>query len=163
MHLLHLRFCRFVSGQGLCFGLFMGLLLLGSRCLLAQESVAHDSVVSGGTVSAITAPTLNGSWTGSWNSHTTGHQGPLSASIRPAADGTYQANFQGKFFKVIPFRYQMRLQVVASGDGFVELAGSKKLGPLMGYYSYRAVVQGDSFQATYNTKRDRGTFQMRRR
>jgi hypothetical protein len=141
----------------------MGLLLLGSRCLLAQESVAHDSVVSGGTVSAIATPSLNGSWTGSWNSHTTGHQGPLSASIRPAADGTYQANFQGKFFKVIPFRYQMRLQVVASGDGFVELAGSKKLGPLMGYYSYRAVVQGDSFQATYNTKRDRGTFQMRRR
>jgi len=163
MHLLHLRFSRFVSSQGLCLSFVMGLLLLGSRSLSAQETVVRDSVVSGGTISAVATPSLNGSWTGSWNSRTTGHQGPLSASIRPAADGTYQANFQGKFFKVIPFRYQMQLQVVASGDGFVELAGSKKLGPLMGYYSYRAVVQGDSFQATYSTKRDRGTFQMRRR
>lgn len=158
MRLSDISFSRFITVQGFCLGSFLTLLLLGTPCLVAQ-----DAVVSGGTGSAVATPMLSGSWNGSWNSHTTGHQGPLSASIRPATNGTYHANFQGKFFKVIPFRYQMQLQVVASGEGFLELAGSKKLGPLMGYYSYRAVVQGDSFRATYSTKRDRGTFQMRRR
>lgn len=108
-------------------------------------------------------PTLPGAWSGSWASHTTGHQGPLHASIRSNSDGNYTATFTGKFFKVIPFRYQMQLNVVSNDGHQMTLAGSKKLGPVMGYYSYRATVTGNQLSATYSTKRDRGTFSLRRR
>ncbi len=132
---------------------------------LALGIVALVGLANGSTVYAqeIMPPSLTGSWTGGWNSQTTGHQGPLRASIRPTGDGHYSATFTGKFFKVIPFRYQMNLQVVGASDGVLQLAGSKKLGPLMGYYSYNATVSGNSFSASYRTKRDSGTFFMHRR
>jgi hypothetical protein len=106
---------------------------------------------------------LSGAWSGGWHSQTTGHKGPLNADIRPSSSGSYSATFTGKFFKIIPFRYQMQLNVVSQNGNRLELAGSKKLGPLMGYYSYRAVVQDGQLSASYRTKRDRGTFTLRRR
>lgn len=106
---------------------------------------------------------LTGSWNGGWYSQTTGHKGPLQAKIRPSNDGHYTATFTGKFFKVIPFRYEMKLNVVANDGNTLRLSGSKKLGPLMGYYSYHATVSGSQFTASYRTKRDQGTFSLRRR
>lgn len=106
---------------------------------------------------------LTGSWSGGWYSQTTGHKGPLQANIRPTSDGHYTATFTGKFFKVIPFRYEMKLNVVGDDGTNLRLAGSKKLGPLMGYYSYQATVSGNHFSASYRTKRDQGTFSLRRR
>lgn len=106
---------------------------------------------------------LSGAWSGGWHSQTTGHKGPLNADIRPSSNGNYSATFTGKFFKIIPFRYQMQLNVVSQNGNRMELAGTKKLGPLMGYYSYRAVVQDGQLSASYRTKRDRGTFTLRRR
>ena len=106
---------------------------------------------------------LSGAWSGGWHSQTTGHKGPLNADIRPSSSGNYSATFSGKFFKIIPFRYQMQLNVISQDGNQLELAGTKKLGPLMGYYSYRAVVQDGQLSANYRTKRDRGTFTLRRR
>lgn len=120
----------------------------GIPCASAQE--AHPT-------------SLTGTWSGGWNSQTTGHKGPLQANIRPTNDGHYMATFTGKFFKVIPFRYEMKLNVVANDGNTLRLSGSKKLGPLMGYYSYHATVTGNQFAASYRTKRDQGTFSLRRR
>jgi len=106
---------------------------------------------------------LAGNWSGGWYSQTTGHKGPLRAEVRSSKSGQYQATFTGKFFKVIPFRYQMQLNVVSSDGEHLHLAGQKKLGPLMGYYAYEAKVTGNQFSATYRTKRDRGTFVLSRR
>lgn len=144
--------------------MFEGTRRIVSVCLAVGMAVLVG--VANGSIAyaqEIMPPSLTGSWNGSWNSQTTGHQGPLSANIRPTGDGNYSATFTGKFFKVIPFRYQMKLQVVGANDGVLHLAGSKKLGPLMGYYSYNATVSGNSFSASYRTKRDSGTFFMRRR
>lgn len=130
--------------------LTVGICNSGNRPLLAEQW-------------SMSQPTLSGSWSGSWASHTTGHQGSLHASIRPTPHGNYTATFTGKFFKVIPFRYQMQLNVVSNDGHQMTLAGSKKLGPVMGHYSYRATVTGNQLSATYSTKRDRGTFSLRRR
>lgn len=135
-------------------------------CSLLLVSALSWSNVAASTLDDVGQRTkgvvLSGEWSGSWNSETTGHKGPLRANIRPTGDGNYTATFTGKFFKVIPFRYQMQLNVVSSDEGELRLAGSKKLGPLMGYYSYQATVSGNRFLATYRTKRDRGTFTLRR-
>lgn len=135
-------------------------------CSLLLVSLLSWSNVEASTFDVVGQRTggvaLAGQWSGGWNSETTGHKGPLRANIRPTGDGNYTATFTGKFFKVIPFRYQMQLNVVSSDEGELRLAGSKKLGPLMGYYSYQATVSGNRFLATYRTKRDRGTFTLRR-
>jgi hypothetical protein len=127
-----------------------------------DTSVGHNTGVTSPETSSVAPPSLSGKWSGSWSSETTGHRGSLKADIRPNADGSYSARFTGRFFRVIPFRYQMQLNVVGQDGNDLILAGSKKLGPVMGYYSYQAVVSGDQFSASYSTKKDRGSFFLRR-
>lgn len=138
------------------------------QTMLSEEAAAQEIAVqeivaqAQGSQALAGSPVLTGSWSGGWHSQSTGHKGPLRADIRPTGNGQYTATFTGKFFKVIPFRYQMQLNVVANDGTQIQLAGSKKLGPLMGYYSYQATVTGGNLLATYRTKRDRGTFTLRR-
>jgi hypothetical protein len=138
-------------------------LLMMAFCLACGPAMLPREVAAQEIVTLATGgPALTGTWSGGWHSQTTGHKGPLRADIRPTGNGNYTATFTGKFFKVIPFRYQMQLNVIANDGKQLQLAGSKKLGPLMGYYSYNATVTGGNFLATYRTKRDRGTFTLRR-
>ena len=144
-----------------CFALFNTL----AMCLSAEKIMAQQAsdgmVVADG--SRALSRSLGGSWSGGWYSQTTGHKGPLRAEVRLSNSGQFRATFTGKFFKVIPFRYQMQLNVVSSNEEHLYLAGQKKLGPLMGYYVYEATVTENQFSATYRTKRDRGTFVLKRR
>ena len=103
-----------------------------------------------------------GNWRGSWISQTNGHKGNLNARIRQINSNQYRAVFRGTFFKVIPFRYAAKLDVVERGPGYAKLAGGKKLGAAMGEFRYEACVQGNSFQASYYSKRDNGLWQMQR-
>lgn len=144
-----------------CFTLFSTLAIcLSAEKIMAQQ--ANDGVIVSDGGQALSR-SLAGNWSGGWYSQTTGHKGPLRADVRLSNSGQYRATFTGKFFKVIPFRYQMQLNVVSSDGEHLHLAGQKKLGPLMGYYAYEATVTGNHFSATYRTKRDRGTFVLRRR
>lgn len=154
---------RSTSNYWLILGLVTVTLLTGKiQAQSADTAVAQSAGVVSSEVVSEQPPSLTGQWSGGWSSETTGHRGPLKADIRPNADGSYSARFTGRFFKVIPFRYQMQLNVVGQDGGKLILAGSKKLGPVMGYYSYQAVVSGNQFSASYSTKRDRGTFFLRR-
>jgi hypothetical protein len=103
---------------------------------------------------------LSGVWRGNWNSQSTGHRGRLSATFRQDCPGYVNARFRGTFAKVIPFVYRARLQVVHQQPGYMVLAGSKKLGPIMGQFEYYAEVQDGCFSASYSSKRDRGTWIM---
>jgi len=151
------------SKYWLIWGLLLVALLTGRiQAQTGDTAVAQDASVASSEVVLGQNPSLAGHWSGGWSSETTGHRGPLKADIRPNADGSYSARFTGRFFKVIPFRYQMQLNVVGQDGGNLILAGSKKLCPVMGYYSYQAVVSNNQFSASYNTKRDRGTFFLRR-
>lgn len=99
-------------------------------------------------------------WRGSWYSAPTGHRGPLNAKIRQVSPDRYEALFYGRFFVVIPFAYRATLDRV---PGTADLYHSSKRMPIVGNYQTTARISGGSFQATFNSGKDSGTFQMSRR
>ena len=125
--------------------------------VLATVVFASLFVFSGETQAQVA-----GNWRGSWISHTNGHHGNLNAKIRQVDCNHYRAVFRGTFFKVIPFRYSAKLQVVEQQPGYTRLSGSQRLGPIMGDFGYEAIVTGIQFQATFHSKKDHGVWQMQR-
>lgn len=105
---------------------------------------------------------LSGSWSGDWRSCTSGHKGPLSAQFCKVDPCHYEVRFKGRFFKVIPFRYAVTLEVVEETPERVVLAGSQDLGRLFGTFTYSATVTGNCFVATYTSCKDQGEFRMSR-
>lgn len=106
-------------------------------------------------------PNLSGRWSGYWVSESTGHTGPLNGRFKQVDDTHYRVVFTGRFFKVIPFRYSQRLEVVGGDGENVFLAGSSRL-PGFGTYEYSANATSRDFHATYQSRRDRGAFILRR-
>lgn len=111
---------------------------------------------------AAMATDLSGCWRGSWTSCSTGHHGPLEASFARCDETHYAVEFRGRFFRFIPFRYSVTLEVVEDRGDEVVLAGSSFLGRLFGTFTYRAEADGCAFHATYHSKKDSGTFDLRR-
>jgi hypothetical protein len=107
------------------------------------------------------ADALAGVWCGSWQSCRTGHRGKLSATFCRIDGQHVQARFRGTFAKIVPFRYQPVLTVVHEEPGLLVLQGTQRL-PMMGDFHYQATVAGDTFSATYQSRRDRGTWTMSR-
>jgi hypothetical protein len=105
---------------------------------------------------------LTGSWSGDWRSCTSGHKGPLSAQFCRVSPCQYEVRFKGRFFKVIPFRYAVTLDVVEETAEKVILAGSQNLGRIFGTFTYSATVTGDCFEATYTSCKDQGIFRLTR-
>ena len=105
---------------------------------------------------------LSGSWSGSWQSCTTGHSGPLSARFTPCGDAAYRVEFSGRFFRILPFRYTVVLDVVEDSGDAVTLAGSSVLGRVFGTFTYRATADGCRFEASYSSRKDSGAFRMTR-
>lgn len=105
---------------------------------------------------------LSGRWDGTWSSQATPHHGPLHGNFRRAGASQYRVVFTGRFFRVIPFRYAVKLNIVCEGPQTVVLAGSSKLLGF-GEFRYHAVVNGNSFVASYQAKKDHGQFVLTRR
>ncbi|QEL15330.1 hypothetical protein [Limnoglobus roseus] len=117
--------------------------------LAASPAFAQDSPVAG-------------SWSGYWISDTSGHRGPLRATVRPVDGGSaYRATYRGRFAAVIPFRYSMTMNVVGSDGGTTYLAGEQRL-PLFGTFRYSATVTDADFVSSFDARRDRGRFVMTR-
>jgi hypothetical protein len=112
--------------------------------------------------STCSADTFGGRWQGGWKSCKTSHRGRLSARFCRIDDQHVQATFRGTFALVIPFRYRATLDVVHEEPGLVQLSGAKRLGPLMGTFSYDATITNNDFQATYRSRRDNGMWWMSR-
>lgn len=104
---------------------------------------------------------LTGSWSGHWQSCSTGHQGPLNATFCQLDESHYRVDFKGRFFKLFPFRYSVTLNVVAKDDEKTTLAGSSYLGRLFGTFYYQAEVVDGVFTASYSSCKDSGKFVMR--
>src|SRR5689334_8344899 len=83
------------------------------------------------------AADLSGQWQGSWQSDGTGHRGPLRCTFTKLDDSSYQANFSGRFFRIIPFRYSVVLSAVEE-NGTTYLTGSHYLGRRYGTFTYTA-------------------------
>jgi hypothetical protein len=127
------------------------------RLLSPLAALAIASVV--GPVSAID---LSGSWSGVWESCTTGHTGPLRADFTRCGTSQYRVDFAGRFFKILPFRYSVTLDVVEDCGDRVVLAGSSFLGRLFGTFTYQATADGCRFSADYRSKKDSGEFRLTR-
>lgn len=133
---------------------------MGNRLFAAALTIVLAVVSTG--ASRLEAADLSGCWTGSWQSCTTGHKGPLRAEFTRCGADAYRVTFSGRFFKVIPFTYTVRLDVVSEDADGVVLAGSSYLGRMFGSFSYRATADECRFTANYSSKKDSGVFRLTR-
>ncbi|MEX2026906.1 MAG: hypothetical protein WEH44_06385 [Pirellulaceae bacterium] len=118
-------------------------------------------IAAGLLAGSASAADLSGAWSGRWDSLSTGHSGPLNANFTRINESQYQVDFRGRFFKLIPFRYSVVLDVVEEGET-VRLSGDNYLGRRYGWFHYDAVVAGDCFTANYSSCKDDGQFRLTR-
>jgi hypothetical protein len=111
---------------------------------------------------ASSAADLSGSWSGYWESDSTGHRGPLRCTLTKVDQDSYRADFSGRFFKIIPFRYSLELDVVQEEGDTVNLAGQHRLGRRLGDFYYDAEATSQDFVATYSSCKDDGRFVLSR-
>lgn len=123
------------------------ILTLGTMLLHANTSQAADLE--------------GGGWRGAWVDNNSGHEGPLRARFRATNDGNYRVVFTGRFFKVIPFRFATKLNVVEQDCDRVVFAGESRI---MGFsrFSYHAVADSHHFNAQYQSRRWTGEFNLSR-
>jgi len=107
------------------------------------------------------AADLSGEWSGTWQSCITGHKGVLKGTFCRIDEGHYRVDFRGRFFKIMPFRYSVTLNVVEEGET-VKLSGDSYLGRLIGTFTYEASATSTDFTANYSSCKDSGTFVMSR-
>jgi len=105
---------------------------------------------------------LSGKWNGTWRSEIRDHTGPLRAKFTVLEDAKVQARFNGRFFKLIPFHFNVTLEIVKNEDGVVTLKGKENLGRTLGTYTYNATYNNDKFVAKYSTEKDKGVFEVSR-
>ena len=103
---------------------------------------------------------LSGCWSGTWESCTTGHHGPLRGNFTACGENQYQVTFSGRFFKLFPFRYSVTLDVVEDKGDSVVLSGSSFLGRMFGTFTYSATASDGQFNASYSSCKDSGYFRL---
>lgn len=99
---------------------------------------------------------------GRWTSDSTGHSGPMRATVTPRANGEYDARFTGRFAGVIPFTYKTTLTPIACDDCGMTVSANKKLGPILGSYQMSGGLTPSQFQAGFQAGKDAGQFRMQR-
>lgn len=105
---------------------------------------------------------IEGRWEGTWRSDVNAHVGPLRCLITPAINGTNSTRFQAKYRKLIQltFSYTVPLTVTNREDG-LGFEGAADLGWLAGgRYTYRGRATATNFYSTYESRHDRGVFEM---
>jgi hypothetical protein len=107
------------------------------------------------------ATDLSGCWSGYWQDCR--HGGPLHAGFCKCDDSHYRVTFTGRFFKILPFRYTVTLNVTKQEANKVYLAGESYLGRLFGTFTYDGWATDCDFEANYSSCRYQGQFILRRR
>ncbi|MBA61953.1 MAG: hypothetical protein CMJ76_06250 [Planctomycetaceae bacterium] len=103
---------------------------------------------------------LSGNWSGQWSSDISNHKGTLKAKFTVLNEKQVQARFNGRFFKLIPFKFIVTLDVVSQKEGVTKLKGKHDLGRALGIYHYDVTYKGNEFIAKYHTDKDKGVFQV---
>ena len=106
------------------------------------------------------ADPLAGWWTGTWLSHMNNHTGPINGHFTKIDDDNYCVHFNGMFWEVFPFEYNVVLTVTERKKDSVTMSGSQSLGLLLGNFSYEAEVTDKEFSATFKSALDWGVFNM---
>lgn len=105
---------------------------------------------------------ISGAWIGHWRSDANGHHGQLRCILTPHSTDAYMARFRARFWKIFAAGYAVPL-TFTSTNGVHTFQGSANLGALGGgLYTCEGSITPNAFESTYNSKRDHGTFVLRR-
>jgi hypothetical protein len=107
------------------------------------------------------ATDLSGCWSGTWQSCVTPHRGPLNAEFVRLDENRYEVFFQGRFFKILPFKYSV-VMIATESAGTVYLSGRQYLGRMFGTFTFSAAATDCQFNANYSSCKDNGCFQLTR-
>lgn len=110
------------------------------------------------------APTdgITGRWEGHWLSDVNAHTGKLRCIITHQTNDVYAARFRAHYLKILRFSYTVPL-TVTTNNGVWHFYGEEDLGALAGgVYRYDGSASATDFHSTYDSKYDRGTFEMQR-
>jgi hypothetical protein len=137
--------------------LVAGLMLCGCSTFNYEWRQAMKKPVPGDEIA--------GPWEGRWVSQANGHNDRLRALITAVDTNHYDVKFHAAYKKwiTIHFGYTVRMQTAPGTNGLVVFQGSEDLGALAGgVYTYEGRADSTNFFSTYNSKYDRGTFEMKR-
>jgi hypothetical protein len=113
-----------------------------------KQPVARDSIA--------------GRWEGRWVSDVNAHTGRLRCIITGETNGVCQARFRATYMKILRYSYTVQLKVERRDDGWV-FSGEEDLGAMAGgIYRYHGNATATNFHSTYDSKYDRGLFEMHR-
>lgn len=138
------------------------ILLLGAGAVLLAGCSSFHSEWDAALKQPIPADGISGPWEGRWISAKNGHNGRLRCVMTPAGPGEYNARFHAVYWKIFRFGYSLPLRVHET-NGMWEFKGGADLGWLAGgVYTCDGSATADEFLAEYESKYDRGEFQMTR-
>ena len=108
---------------------------------------------------------IAGRWEGTWRSDANGHTDALRCLMTAQTNGFYSARFHAQYKRGLfrfSFSYTVPLEVRREGDAF-RFDGGADLGWLAGgQYHYHGTATATNFHSTYDSKYDRGVFDMTR-
>lgn len=118
------------------------------------------------------SPTIAATWKGMWHSEPSGHEGQLRCivSLLPhtgketSVTRRYAFHFHALWGWDFPAEYTIEMNVMdpAEAGQPITFEGEQDLGFLAGgVYRCEGKIEGDQFKATYKSKYDHGTFEMK--
>lgn len=124
-------------------------LLLAITVLMCPETIQADVDIIG-------------EWNGKWVSEARGQSGPLVATFSKKDNGTFQAVFEGRFFKIFPFRFVVPLILKEQKPESITLTGKMNAGDLFGTFQYTILATNEIVEVKYHSERDHGVFRVTR-
>lgn len=110
----------------------------------------------------VSADTISGRWEGRWLSDVNAHTGKLRCLITHQTNDLYAARFRASYMTILRFSYTVPLTVTASNGGW-HFHGAEDLGAMAGgIYRYEGRATQTNFHSSYDSKYDRGIFEMQR-
>ncbi len=105
-----------------------------------------------------------GPWQGSWKSAVNGHHGPLWCMVQRSPDrpGYYDFRYRAGWGILQFGDYTHTVPAHLAGDGSLKLSGAMVLPVGLGTYRVDGRLTRETFSATYQSARDRGTMELRR-
>ncbi|MDA1274987.1 MAG: hypothetical protein O2960_13210 [Verrucomicrobia bacterium] len=105
---------------------------------------------------------MQGRWAGKWVSNVNGHSGALRCLVSKETEGNYKARFYAEYRRIFRFGYTVILNAKQT-NRVDQFQGDADLGWYAGgQYHYEGHASEKEFFATYSSKQDHGTFEMRR-
>ena len=108
---------------------------------------------------------LAGRWQGTWKSDVNGHTDELRCLITPIDAGRFTARYHARYRRGLfrfTFQYTVSLAARETPAGW-NFSGEADLGWLAGgMYRYAGTASGNRFHSTYDSRYDRGRFELER-